>query len=99
MLTRIIHLYIQPDHVADFLSASQTTLRHSRAEEGVLRFELFQQTDTPAHFVAVETYISEESRAAHLQSAHFLRWKETILPLLAQPLVSHPYQTISDEME
>ncbi|MFZ5818889.1 MAG: putative quinol monooxygenase [Chloroflexota bacterium] len=95
MLTRIIQLYVQPERMAAFLSASETAVRCSRAETGVLRFEMFQQADDPAHFLVIESYASEEARTAHLESGHFLQWKETVLPLLAQPLDSRPYQEVA----
>jgi len=94
MLTRIIQLQLQPGQAAAFLAASETAMRHSRAEAGILRFEMFQQADDLAHFLVIETYASEAARAAHLQSEHFVRWKEAILPLLAQPLDSRPYQPV-----
>jgi quinol monooxygenase YgiN len=98
MLTRIIQLQLQPGQVAAFLAASETAVRHSRAETGILRFEMFQQADDPAHFLVIETYASEAARAAHLQSSHFLQWKEAVLPLLAQPLASQPYQPVLESV-
>lgn len=42
----------------------------SRAEPGVLRYEVFRATDDPRTFFLVEAYESTEALDAHAASAH-----------------------------
>lgn len=52
-----------------------TLVEPSRAEEGNIRYELFEDRETPGHFVFVEEWASEAARTRHHEQgphiAHF----------------------------
>ena len=48
-------------------------------EEGVLRFEVFQDKEDPTHFSLLEIYRNQDAREFHLQTDQFLKWKDTVL--------------------
>ncbi len=43
----------------------------SRAEEGNLRYNLWQDSEVPGRFVLDEMYVDKDANASHRQSAHF----------------------------
>ncbi len=88
MVARLISLVVQPDALAAFISASQVALAHSLREMGVVRFDMLQEADNPTHFTVLEIYADAEAREVHLQSSHFLSWRQQVMPLLAKPLQS-----------
>jgi diamine N-acetyltransferase len=79
MLTFQFHHYLKPEFVEAYKAA---TLEHARAtrkqEPNVFRFDLLQDKEDPAHFSMFEVYRNLAAREAHLQTAHFLKWKETV---------------------
>lgn len=50
----------------------------SRAEEGNLRYDLWQDIDNPARFFIDELYRDETAAAAHKASAHFQHYPSRI---------------------
>ncbi len=54
-----------------FLAASQDFVRLTRAEPGVLFFELHRSDDDENVVIAIEGYASAEAHEAHVKAAHF----------------------------
>src|SRR3954467_10726433 len=46
-----------------------------RVETGVLTLHAMAEKETPSHITLLEVYADEDAYKAHLQSAHFLRYK------------------------
>ena len=61
--------------------------RQSRLEPGVARFDVLQQRDDPTRFVLFEVYRDPEAAVAHKTTAHYLTWRDTVAPLMAEPRV------------
>lgn len=74
-----VHHFIKPDRIEAYKSATLDNARQSRLEPGILRFEIFQDATNPAHFSLFEVYVSMAARKAHLETEHFLRWREVYL--------------------
>jgi quinol monooxygenase YgiN len=55
----------------DFLVRSRSFVEATRAEDGVVTFELLSSHDDPDLVVAIETYASPEAHEAHRATAHF----------------------------
>ena len=47
--------------------------------------DLLGSDDDPARFVLYEAYTNEEEAAAHKETAHYLKWRETVAPWMAIP--------------
>jgi len=45
----------------------------------VLCFEFFQDAADPCHFSLFEVYADMAARDAHLETEHFLKWKDVYL--------------------
>mmetsp|Transcript_63543 Transcript_63543/g.94286 ORF Transcript_63543/g.94286 Transcript_63543/m.94286 type:complete len:211 (-) Transcript_63543:239-871(-) len=68
-----------------FLEASLANARESSKEEGIARFDVVQQIDDPTKFVLVEVYKNGDAPAAHKETAHYLKWRETVADMMAEP--------------
>lgn len=74
-----VHHYIKPDCIEDYKAATLENAQKTRLELGVLRFEFFQDSTNPAHFSLFEVYADLTARDAHLETEHFLKWKDVYL--------------------
>ena len=89
-----VHARVKPDAVEAFRAASVENARHSVEEPGVARFDVIQSREDPTRFVLVEVYRSEDAPAAHKQTAHYLRWRDTVADLMAEPRTAARYVNV-----
>jgi autoinducer 2-degrading protein len=92
----IVHVYVhlKPDAVETFRAAVLDNARHSVKEPGVARFDVVQAAEDPTRFVLVEVYRSPEAQAAHKETAHYQRWRDTVAELMAEPRTSARYVNV-----
>jgi len=83
----IIHVavHVKPGAAGAFRVATLDNARNSRLEPGVVRFDLLQVADQPDRFVLVEIYRDAAAAAAHKETAHYLRWRDAVGDLMAEP--------------
>ncbi len=81
----IVHVYVKPGHIDDFIEATRLNHEASVQESGNRRFDVMQQQDDPAKFVLYEAYVDEQAASQHKQTAHYLQWRETVAAWMAQP--------------
>ncbi len=74
-----VHHYIKPEMLEAYKNATLENARQTILEPGILRFDVFQDAKAPAHFSLFEVYRDLAAREFHLQTAHFLAWKEVAL--------------------
>ena len=91
----LVSVHVKPDAVAAFEAATEHNARQSRLEPGVARFDVLQQRDDPTRFVLLEVYRDPEAAVAHKATAHYLTWRDTVAPLMAEPRVGVVYAEIS----
>lgn len=94
MLTVLVYVHVKPDSVEAFKAASLDNARHSAQEPGIARFDVHQQADDPARFVLVEVYRTVEATAAHKETAHYARWRDTVAQMMAEPRKSAKYNSV-----
>jgi quinol monooxygenase YgiN len=80
-----VTVHVTPEHVQSFIEATLENARGSRREPGNIRFDVLQAQSDPAQFFLYEVYREKEDFARHQQTAHYLRWKETVAPWMAVP--------------
>lgn len=68
-----------------FIKASLENAENSRKEKGIAAFDVMRQADDPCKFVLCEVYLNEEAPAEHKKSAHYLKWRETVADMMAEP--------------
>jgi autoinducer 2-degrading protein len=93
----IVHVDIAvvADQLDAFLAATQENAVASRDEPGIVRFDLLTDRADPTRVVLVEIYRDEAAAAAHKDTAHYQRWRDTVAPMMARPREATRYVNTS----
>ena len=94
MIVTIVHVEVKPEHVDEFIRATTANHLQSVKERGNMRFDVLQKADHPVQFALYEAYEDEATAAAHKQTPHYLEWRETVAPWMAQPREGVRYNAI-----
>ena len=89
-----VHVHVKPEFVDTFKQATVENASNSVQEEGVARFDVVQQADDPTRFILVEVYKSVEASAAHKETAHYLKWRDTVADMMAEPRQGIKYSNV-----
>ena len=92
----IVHVFVHvlEDQVGAFKAATIENAQNSVQEPGIARFDVIQNLDDPTLFVLVEVYRTAEDPARHKETAHYLKWRDTIAPMMAEPRSAVKYSNI-----
>jgi len=95
----LVHVHVKTDFVEAFKQASLDNASNSVKEPGVARFDVIQQTEDPTKFILVEVYKTAQAPVAHKETAHYARWRNTVMKMMAEPRQGIKYTNIfpSDE--
>jgi (4S)-4-hydroxy-5-phosphonooxypentane-2,3-dione isomerase len=85
MLVYQVQIHVKPESVAEFIQATIENARSSIQEPGIARFDFVQQQDDATRFVLTEAYHAPEAQAAHRETAHYTKWRDTVAPMMAEP--------------
>jgi autoinducer 2-degrading protein len=91
MNVTIVHVRVKPEHIVEFVEATRLNHEASVQEPGNRRFDVLQSADEPTHFILYEAYASEADALAHKETAHYLRWRDTVATWMAEPRVGVPF--------
>lgn len=91
MHVTIVQIQVRREHVQDFIEACRLNHEGSVSEPGNRRFDVLQSAEDPEKFALYEAYVSAEAAAAHKNTAHYLKWRATVVPWMAVPRVGIPY--------
>ena len=97
MLIVHVHVHVKPESVADFRQATIENARSSVQEPGIARFDVVEQQDDRTRFVLIEVYRSPESAAAHKETAHYAKWRDTVADMMTEPRHSVKYNDVFPE--
>ena len=89
-----VHVHVKPEFVDAFKQATVENASSSVKEEGIARFDVVQQADDPTRFILVEVYKSVEASAAHKETTHYLKWRDTVADMMAEPRQGIKYSNI-----
>lgn len=93
----LVHVHVKPEFVEAFKQASIENASNSIKEEGIARFDVIQQNDDPTRFILVEVYKTAEASAAHKETAHYAKWRDTVAEMMAEPRQGIKYTNIFPE--
>ena len=95
----IVHVDIGvvPEELEAFLAATADNAAASRNEPGVVRFDALSDRADPNHVVLVEIYRDEAAAAAHKETEHYARWRDTVAPMMARPRQAARYVNTSPD--
>jgi autoinducer 2-degrading protein len=85
MHVTLVHVYVKPEAMAEFIRATELNHVHSVKEPGNLRFDVLQDPSDPNHFVLYEAYQSPEDALAHKSTTHYAQWRDTVAEMMAKP--------------
>ena len=85
MPVTIVHVYVDPRFIKEFIEATRENHKSSILEKGNLRFDVLQDAQEPSKFILYEAYDSDDAVAAHKETAHYLKWRELVAPWMAKP--------------
>lgn len=92
-----VHVNVKPEFVEAFKQATVENASNSVKETGIARFDVIQQTDDPTKFILVEVYKTADAAAAHKETAHYARWRDTVTEMMAEPRQAVKYTNIFPE--
>jgi quinol monooxygenase YgiN len=78
MVIFLINHHVKPELIDDYQLAVCEDARNSLLEEGILRFEVYQDIQNPAHFTLLETYKDMDARESHLKTPHLLQFRKVV---------------------
>ena len=81
----LVHVRVKPEFVEAFKGASIENASNSVKEPGIARFDVIQQADDWTKFILVEIYKTTEAPAAHKETAHYAKWRDTVAEMMAEP--------------
>ena len=73
-----IHHYVKSGFLEAYKAAVFEDARLSIQEEGILRFEVFQDKKDLSHFTLLEVYRDTQAREFHLQKPYLLKFRENL---------------------
>jgi autoinducer 2-degrading protein len=91
MHVTLVHVHVIPENTREFIEATRTNHEASIQEPGNLRFDVLQSPEDPNYFILYEAYRSAEAAAAHKETQHYKRWRETVGGWMAEPRQGIPF--------
>ncbi len=92
-----VQVHVKPEFIEPFIQATLANARESVKEPGVARFDVIQRTDDPRRFLLVEIYRTADAPAQHKATPHYLTWRETVAPMMAEGRTSLQYRNLFPE--
>lgn len=90
----LVHVNVKSQFIEAFKQASMENASHSVKEAGVARFDVIQQTEDPTKFILVEVYKTADAPAAHKETVHYARWRDTVAEMMSEPRQGIKYTNI-----
>lgn len=91
MQVTLVHAYVKPEMITEFIEACRLNHEGSTAEPGNRRFDILQDSADPGHFVLYEAYASAADAKAHKETAHYAAWRDTVAGMMAKPREGLPF--------
>ena len=85
MLATIVLVDVLPDCMDAFAEITAYNHENSRKEPGNVRFDVLHDNKEPNRFILYEVYQDADAAAAHKETEHYKKWRETVAPMMASP--------------
>jgi len=93
----LVHVNVKSEFIEAFKQATVENASNSVKEAGIARFDVIQQTEDPTKFILVEVYKTVDAPAAHKETAHYTRWRDTVTEMMAEPRQGIKYANVFPE--
>lgn len=97
MIVTCVYVHVIPESVQEFIKVSTENHLESVREAGNLRFDFIRQADDPCRFMIYEAYESDEAAAAHKSTPHYLKWRDAVRDMMAEPRIGVRYNILQPE--
>ena len=81
----LVTVHVKQEAVEAFKTAILDNAQASIHEPGVVRFDVLQNAEDPTSFFLYEVYHSAGDHLKHRETAHYLRWKDAVAEMMAEP--------------
>jgi (4S)-4-hydroxy-5-phosphonooxypentane-2,3-dione isomerase len=95
MIVTCVYVHVKKDSILKFIEATMANHTLSVKEDENLRFDLIQQSDDPERFMIYEAYESEAGAAAHKATPHYMKWRDEVSEMMAEPRHGVRYEIIA----
>ena len=92
-----VHVHVKAEMVDAFKQVSIENAKQSVKEEGIERFDVIQQEDDPTRFILVEVFKTEEAPVVHRATAHYAKWRDAVVEMMAEPRQGIKFSNIYPE--
>jgi quinol monooxygenase YgiN len=90
----LVHVNVAKSEIDAFVEAVKENAMNSNLEPGVIKFDVVQQVDEPARFILIEMYKDENAAKLHKTSEHYLKWRDEVAGMMAEPRKGVQYNDI-----
>jgi quinol monooxygenase YgiN len=92
-----VHVHVKLGFVEAFKQATIENARGSIQEPGIARFDVFQHADDPTRFLLIEHYRMPDDQLKHRDTAHYVKWRDAVAEMMAEPHTPYKYVLIYPE--
>ena len=89
-----VSCHVKLEALVPFQEATLANARASAEEPGIARFDVLQDRDDPTRFVLIEVYRDKNAPAAHKETAHYKKWRDTVADMMAEPRTSRKFVNV-----
>lgn len=94
MIVAIINVHVKPSDLEAFKGTTYENASNSIKEPGIVRFDVYQQSDDPSKFMLVEIYKTEQDVEKHRLTTHYAHWRDTVANMMAEPRQRDTYNFV-----
>jgi quinol monooxygenase YgiN len=95
MLINHVQIRVKDESIEAFRVASIENARQSILEPGIAGFHVMQQLDDPSRFIFIEIFRDENGQAQHRETAHYAKWRDAVMPMMAEPRVGVKFSPVA----
>lgn len=92
-----VRIQVLSEHADAFIAATRDNHRGTRGEPGNVRFDVLRAGDDATRFLLYEVYLDEAAFRVHQQTAHYLRWREAVAPMMAVPRAAEKWASLAPD--
>ncbi len=95
MFVTTVSIHVKETYLKPFIEASLDNHQHSIQEPGNLRFDILQVLEDPTRFTFYEAYETAEAAAAHKNTAHYMKWRDTVADWMVSPRIGTAHHALA----
>ena len=94
-----IEVHVKAESIEAFRDATIENARNSIREPAVACFDFYQRADDPSRFLLIEAYRDPEGPSRHRETAHYLKWRDTVESMMASPRDRAEYKPVCTDLK